>query len=145
MDLHVFAKLSILSIISYFFGRFGIHFLTYFRIFFGYSFMHRFLMIFGSRMVPKMDPKIDPKITQNAHRARLRPGTLLGSILGSFLAPGSVAHGPLLELFCMPKLIKTCPWLQIRLKLWESWKNLPFWRGFGRVGPNLKKSTKTSL
>ena len=99
MDLHVFAKLSILSIISYFFGRFGTQFLTYFRIFFGYSFMHRFLMIFGPKMMPKMAPKIDPKITQNAHRARLRPGTLPGSILGSFLLPGSVAHGPFLGPF----------------------------------------------
>ena len=84
MDLHVFAKLSILSIISYFFGRFRTPFLTYFRIFFGYSFMHRFFMIFGPKMMPKMAPKIDPKITQNAHRARLRPGTPPGSILGSF-------------------------------------------------------------
>ena len=52
MDLHVFAKLSILSIIPCIFGRFRTPFLTYFRILFGYSFIHRFLMSFGPKMVP---------------------------------------------------------------------------------------------
>ena len=107
--------------------------------------MHRFLMIFGSKKMLKMGPKIDPKITQNAHRARLRPGTLPGSILGSFLAPGSVAHGPLLGPFWMPKLIKTCPWFQIRSKMLESWKNLPFWKGSGRVGRNLRNLPNQSF